>query len=289
MMSAQRNMKDARDRAESAVQRNLLIYSLVQLRLVGILILLFVAIKLILHIFLTTDGSPLSRFEAISDLAIWLLFLPLGVGLFLLGGGIERRPNETHFTVAVHHCLLPISIFIFIAMPLITLHDTFSLKQQYQHTMEEFMELSQQQNEWLKEASGSPTAGEVARLARSHQINLAPENEKGGSNEALWQYWLMLENNKQKYVESRPLLQEKWRHGKDGPFFDPHTTITTLLLEITGGLGLFLLYIQGRREISRHGLTPRSFFGASPGGKRTQQQSSRNSRGRAERLPAKRQ
>lgn len=282
-------MKDARDRAESAVQRNLLIYSLVQLRLVGILILLLVAIKFILTIFLTTDGSPLSRFEAISDLAIWLLFLPLGFGLFLLGGGIERRPNETRFTVAAHRCLLPISMCVFIAMPLITLHDTFSLKQQYEHAMGEFVELSQQHDEWLKEASGSSSAGEVARLARSHQINLTPGNEKGGAIEALWQYWLMLENNKHKYVESHPLLQETWKQDRNGPFFDPHKTTTTLLLEITGGVGLFLLYIQGRHEIGRHGLTPKTFFGASPGGKRKQQQSSRNSRRRTERLTAKKQ
>jgi hypothetical protein len=60
---------DARDRADAAVNQQSLIYSLIQLRLFGLLLLLFLFFRLGLSLLLLVDSGPLHRLET---LMIWL-------------------------------------------------------------------------------------------------------------------------------------------------------------------------------------------------------------------------
>jgi hypothetical protein len=292
MASTRFDRKDIREKAEASVQRHLLIYSLFQLRLIGALVIITIAIRVVTTMILALDDNALQRFDAISDLTVWLLFLPLGFGLFLLGGGIERRPSQIMLTTAAHHSLLPISICVFIALPLLTIHDALSLKQQYQHTVNTAEELARDQDLWLQEASGAESAEEIRRLARSHQISLPPADEKENPLQTLWRYGQMLEKRKQTYINNQPILRFAWSQDKDqpGPFIDTPRTISTLLMQIIVGIGLLKLSLLGTQEIRRLNLTPRLFFeiGGSTGARRKDHSLSRSNRSsRTERLKAK--
>lgn len=78
--------RDARDRVDEIVLEHQLHYSLMQLRLVGLLMLLFLLARG-LPLLLGFDGPPIEQLASITALSNGLPLLPLGISLYLLGGG----------------------------------------------------------------------------------------------------------------------------------------------------------------------------------------------------------
>ncbi|MEB3333233.1 MAG: hypothetical protein VKI83_12165 [Synechococcaceae cyanobacterium] len=108
---------DPRAHVDSWILNNQIDYSLGQLRLVGVLLLGVLLARLLVLLFSGPDSDLLNRLSAISALATWLPLLPLGISLYLLGGGRSRLPREPAFTTLVHHSLLPQALVCGLALP----------------------------------------------------------------------------------------------------------------------------------------------------------------------------
>ena len=106
---------------------------MIQLRLFGLLLLLFLSIRLGLALLFLVDSGPIHRLETIDDLALWLLLFPLGYIFYLMGGGLRRKPKEFLVTVVVHHALLPLAVLCMIVLPIITSHDQSFIRQHHHH------------------------------------------------------------------------------------------------------------------------------------------------------------
>ena len=101
---------------EAIVQQHQLHYSLVQLRLVGILLLLLIASRG-LEAVITLQAPPIQKLSSLTGLSNWLPLLPLGISLYLLGGGRQRRRQEFIPTEALHRGLLPLALACLLLLP----------------------------------------------------------------------------------------------------------------------------------------------------------------------------
>lgn len=108
---------DAREQAESRVLENQISYSLVQLRLVGVLLLAVVLARAVVLLILNPHVDAIQRLAGISNLANWLPLLALGSSLYLLGGGRNRLPREPLITTLLHQGLLPMALVCLVGMP----------------------------------------------------------------------------------------------------------------------------------------------------------------------------
>lgn len=98
-------------------------YSLVQLRLVGVLLMLIVLARLLVLLFAGLHVSPIEKLSALGSLANWLPLLPLAISLYLLGAGRQRTPLEQTLLPLLHYSLLPLALVILLALPAALLHN----------------------------------------------------------------------------------------------------------------------------------------------------------------------
>lgn len=113
---------DPRSLAEARIQSNHLNYSLVQLRLVGVLLILIVLARLLVFLFAGLHLGPLEKLSSLGTLANALPLLPLGISLYLLGAGRNRLRNEHLVMTLLHHSLLPLALVVLLALPAAILH-----------------------------------------------------------------------------------------------------------------------------------------------------------------------
>lgn len=123
--------KDARDEVDGVVHRHQLDYSLGQLRLVGLLLLVLELSTLLLAGSFASVEPPTGRLSGLIGLSPALPLLPLGFGLYLLGGGHRRHRLEHPWTGALHRTLLPLGL-ILLLLPAVTIHDAATLAGQRQ-------------------------------------------------------------------------------------------------------------------------------------------------------------
>lgn len=114
---------DPRAWVDARIQNNQFTYSLLQLRLVGVVLMLIVVARLVVFLFAGLHVSPLEQLAALGGLANWLPLLPLAISLYLLGAGRHRLPRERHLLVLVHHSLLPLSLLALLVLPATILHN----------------------------------------------------------------------------------------------------------------------------------------------------------------------
>ena len=121
--------RDERAHVDAIVKQHQLQYSLVQLRLVGILLLLLLASRC-LEALITLQAPPIQKLAALTNLSNWLPLLPLGISLYLLGGGRQRRRQEFVPTEALHRGLLPMALACLVLLPWLTLQDVVTLSRE---------------------------------------------------------------------------------------------------------------------------------------------------------------
>lgn len=80
-------------------------FSVVQLRLVGLLIIIQLLGRFFVVLTSVGNESPFDRLAAWLMLVNWLPLLPLGVSLYLLGGGHMRLKRETQIIPLLCHSL----------------------------------------------------------------------------------------------------------------------------------------------------------------------------------------
>ncbi|MCP9931457.1 hypothetical protein KBY82_11755 [Cyanobium sp. AMD-g] len=124
--------RDTRDEVDGIVRRHQLEYSLGQLRLVGLLLLVLELSTLLLAGSFASVEPPLGRLSGLIGLSLALPLLPLGFGLYLLGGGHRRLHHEQPWTSALHHALLPLGLVLLLLLPAVTIHDAAIVASQSQ-------------------------------------------------------------------------------------------------------------------------------------------------------------
>lgn len=121
--------RDPRAWVDAKIQSNHIIYSLVQLRLVGLLLLLIVLGRVLVFLFAGLHLGPLEKLSSLSALANALPLLPLGISLYLLGAGRHRLRHEHQLMILLHHSLLPLALLVLLALPAAIVHQMMIGKQ----------------------------------------------------------------------------------------------------------------------------------------------------------------
>lgn len=124
--------RDTRDEVDSIVNRHQLDYSLGQLRLVGLLLLVLDLATLLLAGSFASVEPPAGRLNGLIGLSPALPLLPVGFGLYLVGGGYRRHRREQPWTGALHRTLLPLGLILLLLLPAVTIHDAATLFSQRQ-------------------------------------------------------------------------------------------------------------------------------------------------------------
>jgi hypothetical protein len=119
--------RDTRDEVDSIVNRHQLDYSLGQLRLVGLVLLVLELSTLLLAGSFASVEAPAGRLNGLIGLSPALPMLLLGFGLYLLGGGHRRHRREQPWTGVLHRTLLPLGLILLLLLPAVTIHDAATL------------------------------------------------------------------------------------------------------------------------------------------------------------------
>lgn len=249
-------LQDTRDEVDRFVHRHQLDYSLLQLRLLGLLLLSVELGTLLVAAGFGGFDTPLARLTGLVGLSPTLPLLPLGFCLYLLGGGHRRHRREQMWTPALHRALLPVAMLCLLALPAVTLHEAFSLFSQKQRRLESQEELRARQQQNLERIQAAPSAAEVARLARAQGLEI-PDVADEPKAIGLWRYDMAQERQRREseaaasLVSPSPFQQE---------ILSPVRLLTTLVVQVITGAGLLLMRRQGRLHMRRLGLTPVLFF-----------------------------
>jgi hypothetical protein len=124
--------RDTRDEVDSIVNRHQLDYSLGQLRLVGLLLLVLELSTLLLAGSFASVEAPSGRLNGLIGLSPALPLLPVGFALYFVGGGHRRHRREQPWTGALHGALLPLGLILLLLLPAVTIHDAATLFSQRQ-------------------------------------------------------------------------------------------------------------------------------------------------------------
>lgn len=245
--------------AYELVEKHQIQYSLLQLRLVGLLLLLVLLTRAI-GVMFSLEGAGLQQISAISALTNWLPLLPLGISLYLLGGGRQRKPREFLPTEVLHRCLVPLALACLLLLPFLTLHDVLQLRAEL-HTAElRENQLLSAHAEWLEQAERAPTPEGVSAVASRHGVELPVAlGEPVGLSRWRLARALELEQMKMRKSYNVLALSPYQRELLSLP-----RTASTILMQLITGIGLLLLHRQGSREIQRHGLNVSLFFRVNP-------------------------
>lgn len=251
--------RDERAQVDAIVQQHQLHYSLVQLRLVGMLLLLLLACRC-LEAVITLEAPPIQKLAALTNLSNWLPLLPLGISLYLLGGGRQRRREEFIPTEALHRSLLPLALACLLLLPWLTLKDMVTLNRERRVAVEQEQTLQISNSEWSLLAERSQSSEQIRALARRAQVKVPiPAGEPVELSR--WRFDRALEIAEETSRKANPLLNlTPWELQA----FSTPRAIATVALQLITGFGLLLLHRQGSREMHRHGLSVSLFFRSDP-------------------------
>jgi hypothetical protein len=251
---------DPRDAVDAVVERHALTYSIKQLRLVGLLLLLLLFGRLLRLLVLLVDGRALERLAGLVDLSDWLLLLPIGISLYLLGGGQGRLRREPPITTGLHYALLPLGLACLLLLPALTISQASTLSTQLGLARSAQETRLANHRRWLEEANSAGSAAAIQQLARKHGIEL-PAGAADSPPLLRWRYEQVLEQRANQVAKESPTLSlSAWERG----LLEPMRVGLAVFLQLLSGTGLLLLKRQGSREVRRHGVSPAQFFTSGP-------------------------
>lgn len=251
--------RDARDQVDEVVQAHQLHYSLVQLRLVGV-IMMFIIARGLLPLLLHLTSPPIERLASLTALSNGLPLLPLGISFYMLGGGRQRLPQEFLPATLLHRALVPLALACLLLLPAITLHSVIPLSQQRAEAMARQDDLQSSHRDWLAQAEQASNADQVRQLARRHEIRL-PSMPGEPVDLSRWRLAKTLDQELTTLRRQRPILSLS---PYELELLGLPRTSATILLQLITGAGLLLLHRQGCREMRRHGLSAAMFFSLDP-------------------------
>lgn len=251
--------RDERAYVDAIVQQHQLHYSLVQLRLVGILLLLLLASRC-LEAVITLQAPPIQKLSALTSLSNWLPLLPLGISLYLLGGGRQRRRQEFIPAEALHRGLLPMALICLLLLPWLTLQDSLALNRERKEAVEQEQNRLIAASEVALLAERAQSTEQIRALARRADVSVPiPAGEP--LELSRWRLDRALDIAEQAARKAAPILNlSPW----ELQVFSLPRVMATVMLQLITGFGLWLLHRQGSREMQRHGLSIRLFFRSDP-------------------------
>jgi hypothetical protein len=251
--------RDERAHVDAIVQQHQLHYSLVQLRLVGILLLLLLGSRC-LEAVITLGAPPIQQLTALTSLSNWLPLLPLGISLYLLGGGRQRRRQEFVPTEALHRGLLPMALACLLLLPWLTLQDGLALNKERRLALEQEQNRLISNSEWALLAERAVSAEQIRALARRAEVKV-PIAAGEPVQLSRWRFERALEISEEEVRKKKPILTlSPWEQQ----VLSMPRMVATVALQVITGIGLFLLHRQGSREMNRHGLSIGMFFRSDP-------------------------
>jgi hypothetical protein len=262
-MGLSRN-RDSREQVEAIIQGHQLTYSLMQLRLVGLLLLLFLLARSLLLLLPGLDGPAMAKLASLTTLSSGLPLLPLGISLYLLGGGRQRLSKEFAPTTLLHRSLVPLALACLLLLPSLTLWCVIPLKAERAKAMAQQEELQTQQRQWQAEAEQASSSAQVRGIADRNRIAL-PSMPGEPVELSRWRLSKALEMELASLHKREPILTLS---PYELELLSLPRLVSTLLLQLITGIGLLLLHRQGSREIHRHGLTTAMFFRVDPARRR---------------------
>ena len=251
--------RDERAHVDAIVKNHQLQYSLLQLRLVGLLLLLLLASRG-LEAVITLQAPPIQKLSALTSLSNWLPLLPLASSLYLLGGGRQRRRQEFVPTEALHRSLLPMALACLLLLPWLTLEDGMALSRTRRLALEQEQARLISTSEWSLLAERASSPEQVRALARRAEVKV-PIATGEPVELSRWRFERALEISEQQARKANPILTlTPWEQQ----LFSLPRIVATVALQVITGIGLLLLHRQGNREIRRHGLSISLFFRTDP-------------------------
>lgn len=258
VMSAPSN--DPRARVDSWILNKQIDYSLGQLRLVGVLLLLVLIGRLLVLLLTSPSVDLLNRLSALGALATWLPLLPLGISLYLLGGGRQRLPREFVPTTLLHRSLVPLALVCLLLLPALTLQSGIALSVERAEALAQQQERQSTHRQWLAEAEQATTAQQVHNLADRNQVSM-PMMTGEPVELSRWRLDQALAKDMAAQLVQQPTLSLTPYQLE---LLSLQRILSTLLLQLIAGAGLLLLHRQGSHEIHRHGLSAPIFFRIDP-------------------------
>jgi hypothetical protein len=252
--------RDSRHQVDEIMRGHQVQYSLMQLRMVGVLMLLAVLARSTAPLLLGFDGTPIERLAAISTFSAALPLLPLGISLYLLGGGRRRRPQEFQPATLLHQSLVPLALLCMLVLPALTLRSAIVVQRERTEAVAMQNELHSRHHQWLAEAEQATTVEKVRGLAARNQLTL-PSMTGEPVELSRWRFSQVLEQDFSKLRRERPVLSLS---PYELELLSLPRIASTLALQLITGVGLVLLQRQGSREMHRHGLTSAMFFRLDP-------------------------
>jgi hypothetical protein len=250
---------DPRAHVHPFVERHQLHYSLLQLRLVGILLLLVLVARGI-GLFLSLEGPSIQQLSALTTMSNSLPLLPLGISLYLLGGGRQRQPREFLPTAVLHRFLVPLALACLVVLPAITLSNVQNLRHSMSRAESEDQVMVSRQADVLAQADRAPTPEALRAVAKSHSIDL-PISDNEPVALSRWRLARTLERELANTRKASPMLSLSFYQRE---LLSLPRSGSTILMQLITGVGLLLLHRQGSREIKKHGLSVALFFRADP-------------------------
>ncbi len=227
-----------------------------QLRLVGILMLLFVLARSLVPLLLSFDTTPIQRLSSLTSLSASLPLLPLGISLYLLGGGRKRLPNEFPITTLVHRSLVPLALACLLLLPILTVKSGIEISHERSMALAEEEALQINHRQWLAEAEKATSSPQVRSIADLNGLQL-PMMANEPVEISRWRLSQVLERDLATLRRDNPVLLLTPYQLE---ILSVGRIISTLLLQLIAGAGLLLLQLQSKRQIESHGLNPKIFF-----------------------------
>lgn len=100
-------MGESSDPSERWIRNRQVDFSVVQLRLVGLLVIFQLIGRFTVALPAMVQAAPLERLSTLLILTNWLPLLPLGISLYLLGAGHQRSPREQGIITVICRLLRP--------------------------------------------------------------------------------------------------------------------------------------------------------------------------------------
>lgn len=271
-----RGRGDARERVDAIVAGHHLDYSLMQLRLFGLLLLATLLLRAAALAAFGWSSGPLQQLDALEQLSLLLPLLPLALLLALLGGGRQRPSREGMVTDGLRLAMPLLALVCLLLLPLLTGQAYGQLQQRLADRRVRLEELLQLRHE-LQDPAFRGEASQLNRLATA--AGLPRGNDADTPLE-------VRRRNLERQLEiqisaygpaSLTAVAPGAAEGADsqasaaagslsemgGPQ-QPGRLLAAWVSQVMTGVTLLWLSRQGGRLIRRHGLSPDQFFRSDP-------------------------
>lgn len=230
-------------------------YSFSQFRLLGMLLLVWLAVRLLALVWFGAQGDPLSHLHLIHQASQTLPLLPLAVALVLLGGGRQRLHRELFFIDTLRRAILPLALACLVVLPVVTLSAQDNARIQIQQSEKALADLESRFERLTGELELVSDPKALVRMARRGGFDPPPTGS------------LTLEQSRRQLTQQMDRDLRAAEQRRSGPNAHlaaqsllPGLLFTSLFEQVITGIALVWMDRQGRRVIKRHGLTMSQFF-----------------------------